>query len=372
MHGFRIALAASALTMTGHAASAESLRYESGVAESHILNAGPKYFAQHIGEIADGKFPVQNFYGSLQTLGESGLGIRDGVLHIGAVAPMFHGDALPVNAFVTRLPVAATKSVALSAASTEFVLLHCEPCRNEYTQNNQTPLVMFSNPAHMIITAKGKEPVDSVEDLAGRRMRSAGDYFRDWIESFGAVPVAVLGSETFEAFSSGIIDGTIGGMPDVSGFQLVDVISSVTTLAAGSWHSASLFSVRRDFWQSLPEDDRVALVDLAIDSSIRTSIATDNEHNRVLAMLDESPNATVIEPSEALLAAQEEFAKSQVERAASANVVENGVELGQLLYDLTIKWGQLVDTIDATDPAQIRALLDAEIYSKVDKAALGM
>lgn len=350
------------------------LRYDNGLPESHVLNVGPKHFMEGLSEATGGEMSMQHFYSSLQTLGESAIGLRDGVLDVGAAAPQYLPGEFPVNSFVSQLPGRAKSSVAMTGADTEFVLLNCEPCLKEFLDHNQVPVTMFSNPTYQLILGQNAKQVKDPADVKGLRLRSGGDYFRDWIEYFGGVAVTVPGPDTFDAFNSGILDGTAGAIIDITGFKLEELVSSVTMIDIGPWHSATFFDFRRDFWQGLSEDMRKALIDLTIDSQIAMSIAADKENQSVIDAL--AARQAIIQPSDAFLAAQEEFVAVETEKVGNIARDERGVaegpELAKAYVELTRKWQKLAEEIDQTDPAQVRALYDREIFSKIDLAAYGM
>ena len=353
---------------------AQELRYDNGLPESHVVNVGFRHFMEALAQKSDGRITVQPFYSSLQTLVEASAGLRDGILDMGGAAPQYVPSEFPVNSFVSQLPAVAKTAVALTGADTEFVLVHCEPCRQEFFNYNHVPLSMYSNPPNQLALGSKAKPVTEPSDLAGLRLRSGGDYFRDWIEFFGGTAVSIPGPETFDAFSSGIVDGTVTSITDVAGYKLEELVSSITIVNVSPWHSATFFDMRRDLWQGMAEEDRLMMIDLVIDSTVYTAIAVDAESRRVLD--DMASRVSIHEASAEFNAAHETFIAQQLEKVAAEARDKRGIAdaeaLAQTYFDLTIKWQKLAEGIDTTDAQQVRDLYAAEIYDKIDRAGYGM
>ena len=53
-----------------------------------------------------------------------------------------------------------------------------------------------------------KSPIDALDDLVGMKIRSAGPYFTDVLDTLGAAPVQLPLSEVYAALQVGIIDGS--------------------------------------------------------------------------------------------------------------------------------------------------------------------
>ena len=137
-----------------------------------------------------------------------------------------------------------------------------------------------------------------------------------------------------------------------------------------------MFGVRSDFWKQLPLETRKRLIELAIDGQAETSVAIDKEVLNVLDVVIPENDIEVISPSQEFIDAQAEFVTKQLaaasRRATEQNQIAGAEEMAQKFMEVTAKWNDLVNGIDATDPSQVSKLYHEQIYSKLSMDDLGM
>ncbi|WP_436643088.1 TRAP transporter substrate-binding protein DctP [Microbaculum sp. FT89] len=97
-----------------------------------------------------------------------------------------------------------------------------------------------------------REPIESLEDLKGKKIRAVGVY-GELMQKLGASPVVVPGAELYTALQLGTIDGMVYGPAaiheqDLQGFVKSMILSPNLNTGVGHW------VVNRDTWESLPED----------------------------------------------------------------------------------------------------------------------
>lgn len=103
-----------------------------------------------------------------------------------------------------------------------------------------------------------KFPLNSLADIAGKKIRATGVY-ADYVKALGGSPTVVAATEMYMALKTGMIDGMIFGMSTLESYKLAEVIAEyVETPPIGLMVSAGhYFNV--DAWKSLPEDIRTLL-----------------------------------------------------------------------------------------------------------------
>lgn len=368
----RITILVAMTTTLMTSAQAQTFRYDSGITGNHVLNIAPNKFGELIDEATGGEMSLQNFTGSLQTITEAPFGLRDGILDFAINVPHYAPGEFPVNSFIAQLPAYSTSSVATTAADTEFVMVHCQECREEYASQNQVPLVMASHPVyHPILSSRD---VVTPEDIAGLRLRSGGDYYRDWIEHFGGVAVSMPGTELFDAMNSGILDGSVASLLDVPAYQLNELLRSISLVEVAPFHTFTVLAARQDLWQGLPEETRTLFLEKALEAQVEQAIATDTTYREVVESFVARDAA--IEPSQALIDANREFAEGQLERVVEIALqdrgIENAEELARTYVELTTEWEERLEGVDIADPEVVLGLYRDEILSQIDSATYGM
>ncbi|KZY45399.1 hypothetical protein A3731_10125 [Roseovarius sp. HI0049] len=377
-HGIALAgLVIAGLVLGSEMAEASELelRYDNGISASHVVNSGINQFIDELEEKSDGEISATHYYGALQSVVEASAGLREGILDMGSIFPQYLPAEFPINNFITEVPGVAKTSAIMTGANTEFVLLHCESCLAEFVEQNQLPLIMFANPTYQLILG-GDDEVHVSGDVAGMKLRSGGNYFRAWIEHFGGIAVSIPGAEIFEGLNSGIIDGTVGVLPDVTGFGIEELVKSVTMVDVGTFHNGVFFGIRHDLWKSMSEERRALVLDLAVKGQALSSVNTDKEVKRVIEEVLPRSNVTINEPDQDFLDAQDEFVEAQITNASTTARDTRGIEgaesLAREFVDITRKWTALVEEIDANDADQVAQLYLDEIYSKIDISDFGM
>lgn len=373
---FLLALAVGGSIAAGGARADElQLRYDNGIGSSHMINTGVNQFLEALSAEPSVNISATHYYGALQSMAEASGGLRDSVLDMGSIFPQYLPAEFPINNFITEIPAIVKTSVAITGANTEFLLLHCNVCLEEFTNQNQLPLIMHGNPTYRVVMG-GNTRIVEPGDLVGKRLRAGGNYFRSWVEYFGGVAVNLPGSEVYEAINSGIVDGTVGVLSDVSGFGIEELVGSVTLVDVGAFHNGVFFGIRRNLWQELPVETRKLILELAIDGQAATSVSVDKEVQRIIDEVLPANDVELIEPSEAFNDAQATFVEHQIEAASNLARDERGIsdakELALRFLEITAKWTDLVNEIDVTDAAEVANLYREHIYSQIDTATFGM
>ena len=354
-------------------AAAYQIRHESGLGPRHEANAGYRHVEEQLPKRTDGKLTFRQYNGSLLGLNEVSPGIRDGITDMGLVVSPYWPAEYNHHNFLAEISGISDSGVAMTGANTEFVLLHCEPCRKEFQAQNQIALGMWSNPPYVPIARTDR--LDTPESLRGKRYRAGSVYFRNWAEHFGGVAVSVPGTEIYEGFSGGMLDATLSTPTEIPNFGLTDVAKTVTRLPIGTFHSMALYNVNIDFWRDLPPEHRQVLLDLSAEGTAVTVAVLDKQYAEIFEKIP-GWGMDLVEPTDALLKAQEAFLETHLERLGSVAKerygIANGPEMVKQFRELADKWNGLVAGIDRFDWEQVAALYKKEIYSKIDVASFGL
>lgn len=112
------------------------------------------------------------------------------------------------------------------------------------------PLVRTTYPSQDLYL---KNPVSSVEELAGLKLWPGQDILREIFPKFGATPVFVPLSELSVALATGSLDGQVGGIGTSSALNLEQVVPYLY-----EWNyiigSTGYLFINGDTWRSLPAD----------------------------------------------------------------------------------------------------------------------
>jgi len=140
--------------------------------------------------------------------------------------------------------------------------------------------------------------IQSLDDVKGLKIRTAGPEEAELLTILGAAPVAMAISQVAESLNRGVIDGTLNGWNANQTFRITPLIKSHFEAPFGV--RTFFFSIRKDAYDALPEPARKAIdKHSGIETSKAFSAAFDRENGstREAALNDKERN--VISPPNA-------------------------------------------------------------------------
>lgn len=373
MIGKFIGLTASVVALTvASAAQAKELRFAIGVPEKFTIVEAMKHFSDTIPDRTDGAITAKLFTGSsLMSFSETLTGIRDGIADMGYVVSAYHRAELPQSNLIGDLGMTGTNPIVMAGAASEYCFTDPE-CSAEYQKMGQVFLGFASTPPYRLIS---KDPLKTLEDLKGKRIRSFSAYGR-WAQDLGGTQVSLPAGEIYEAFTQGTIDVNMHPYEALVTLNLADVAKNVTDIELGTFYINALFNTNIDLWRSLPEDQRIAIMETAAEGIGRAATATFVEDQKFHNGGAEELGVTVVKPSQDVIDATKAFLAKDVPGIAKLNEEKFGVTEASKKVDrfreLITKWEGLVGGVDPTDPNAVAALFAANLFGDIDKANYGM
>ncbi len=236
---------------------------------------------------------------------------EQGVIDISLVAAGYVSDRMPLSA-VSELP--GTYATACEGTRAYWEMAKGgQLAELEFEANGVKPLLAFLLPPYQILT---REPLETIADLEGQKLRSGGTAQDITIGKLGAVPVRMGGVEVYEGLSRGTLDGAVFPLQSAIDFRLPEILKA-STRNANFGGFASTYSMSLDAWEALP-DDLKELFREAGDAAVEhacSSLDGDNSGPAIERL--EGMDVTVSEMSPELAAAvQERLATVHQEWAA--------------------------------------------------------
>ena len=182
--------------------------------------------------------------------------IRDGDAEMVDVIGYVYGGVEP-SIVVTDLPLLAPESTKLIDT---FNKIRDEVYVPVFARWGADPVLPFW---FRSMQWMGKEPIDSIDGLKGKNIRSWSPHLSKWIEILGGTPVTVAYSEAVTALATGLIEGMVSGPTssyDAGFFDFLKVIQmweygySQTFAAVNTKALAELDGATRDAFLSVIED----------------------------------------------------------------------------------------------------------------------
>lgn len=340
--------------------------------KSPIVLGGYKPFVESIEADKATDLKVKMFTGGALLDAKATLpGLRSGIADVGTLALTYFPAELPASQLVADLAMMGNDSVVAAAAVTEYMLMHCAPCLNDWNKMGLVLTSAYSTTPYLIIS---RTKVETGDDLKGKKIRSPGGVWDRWVESVGAVPVNVSSSEMYEAFNRGVVDMVIHTPAALKSVNLGDFAKYVVKIPLGTYHALSAGTYNSKTWKGLTEAQRKAI----FDRSPILVVGISDQYRRQDIEAEEiyaKKGVTIAAPSEVLKKQVAEFRKADMASIISDAKGKYGItnpeaEI-QTLEKLFAKWEQLIAPV-AGDRTKMQDIVRQEIYDKLDPKTFGM
>lgn len=129
-----------------------------------------------------------------------------------------------------------------------------------------------------------KEPVNSIEDLAGMKLRVSNDpVMNGLVEGLGASPTVVAFGELYSALSSGVVDGAEQPIANYKSNSFPEVANNM--ILDGHTLGAVEIVVRQDKWDGLTKEQQDILMEAAKYAQANNKANSQAKEDEVLAEL---------------------------------------------------------------------------------------
>lgn len=357
------------LTIAGMAFStagmAKTYRATNWLQPIHTLNSEPyQKLSKGLKEATDGEISFTVYSGGTLVPAKATIqALRDGTAQLGIVYPGYTPAELPLNNVLVDLGFLVKDPMAAAFAYTEINLTN-----KDLIQEWQKQGVIFaggySTPMYNFMCANS---IRSVGDAKGKKIRTAGGTQTDWVASIGGVPVSVPIGDVYTGLARGSVDCTMAEIPNLINSKFIEVAKSITRLDMGAVPGAT-YVLNPDFWEGLSAENKKTMISYMAKGQADQQIGYAARSKEALQMAEKE--IEVIQPDQELVDALHAFQSSYIKDLPAQAMKERGIADPSALIaqymELETKWHDLLETIDREDASAVAALLEKEIYSKVD------
>jgi TRAP-type C4-dicarboxylate transport system substrate-binding protein len=155
---------------------------------------------------------------------------------------------------VFELPFMMTSSIATSMAFQELV-------EKDLQANEYKDVKVLGAWVHGPGVIHTKDPVNTLEDIEGLKMRGPTRVINQMLEELGATPVGMPLPAIPEALSKGVVEGTVIPWEVTPAVKLSELVTNHTEFSGDeALYTATIVLVmNKDKYDSLPEDVRAAI-----------------------------------------------------------------------------------------------------------------
>lgn len=328
-------------------------------------------FQEQLSKESEGRLTGTIYGMDVAGLREMNSALKSGLIEVGAVLQTYFPSDFPEGALTADLALQGRNPHAMAAAVTEYIVT-CEPCQQEMKDFGGVFLGSGSSDVYVLISST---PLRSLEDLAGKRLRVSTATFGRLAEALDAVPVSISANDTFEAMSQGTLDGSMSSIADLVTQRLIDVAKYVTEVQLGTYHTTSTFTVNARVWSGLSIEERKSVMRAAVHGNVSFTQRWGYELASLTRGRAGEAGIEFVQPADDLVAFVNAFAVTDVSASAQAAEAQYGVQDAAAkltrLQELVGRWEALLADV-GDDTKAIEALIEAEIWDKVDFSTYGL
>lgn len=198
-------------------------------------------------EATNGKIVVRSFWGSTLSNTQRGAfeAIGGGIADFGNCYTMLNPGGFTLHHGLA-MPFLFDTSVQSSTVAQELYVKYLKP---EYEAKNVYLVRVATTRPNKILT---KYPVNTLEDIKGKKIWAAGALQAQFAEALGAIPTNVQVSELYSAFQSGVLDAAL--MHDAGSrlFRLMELARNRNDV--NLWVNATEYCMNKVSYEKLPSD----------------------------------------------------------------------------------------------------------------------
>jgi len=253
--------------------------------------AWDSYFAKEVERRTDGRVKIvihwSESLGKIPDLPEL---CSRGAVDIISTTPSYSPTWFRLTSVLNQVPFIQNTLEEVQAISKKLYFEGPLP-EIDYKRNNMKLLFVGCFREYHIFA---KEPIETLEDMKGKKIRTWGPYLPRAIMVAGAVPVDVSPSEMFESLQRGRVDGIPWGLHSAYGAGLHEIAPYISKTGIGLYPGI-IRLINLDVWNSLPADVQKIMIEVGQELMGQTGRDIANSHYDKAYKLLTKSGATFVE-----------------------------------------------------------------------------
>jgi TRAP-type transport system periplasmic protein len=283
-----------------------NLRAAQGVGSTGFASETLQWWADEIERRTDGRVKIEIFWGgSLIAWTDIPAAVAGGAVDIGHVPSTY--DPARTRLWMTLDMPFNVRDHWCAVYAGRQVTTENEHLAAELEKNNMVPLVGYNSGFQQYIAA---DPIPTLKDLEGRRLRSYGGARVRLHEALGITPVFMAFGEIYAAIERGVLDGSsdiaiyLGNV-----FKLHEVANHFLVTGSGAAVAAPFAVMNKEVWDGLPENLQTLILEVSDEHDQRFARALIAAEEELLKQYEDDPNIHVYYLSDEDQAAMEAAAR---------------------------------------------------------------
>lgn len=234
-------------------AGATTIRYSEYGPDRGVRAEAIKWFAEEVEKRSDGEITIDLHWGGALVGGREVMrAVESGFIDAGTFVPSWEPELLHLYE-VGDLPIGSPDAWVAMRAIFD-VASENQSLVDEFAQHDAVYLLQFNTGPVQLIC---REPIETVDDFAGRRIRAVGPYIEAF-QALGAEIVSFPQIEVYQALDSGLVDCNQVYWSNVTAYRLHEVADYLVQLDYGQMLGL-VGVINKQVWDSLSEEHQALL-----------------------------------------------------------------------------------------------------------------
>ena len=262
---FTTCAAALLIFAVSNPVSAQMLKMSSQWTENTPGGQVDIWWADQIRERTNGEVDIKIFWEGQLGKGKENLGlIQQGAIELAAMSPGYFPAELPFHAAPNSIPMAMSE-VPQATELMERLLQEVPEFDKEAKRNGMKALFFHHLNPYLLVC---KDPVTSVADMEGRKVRTWGKDMPRMVEAAGGVAVTLGLAELYEGLQKGTVDCIPFSVDLMVSYKIYEVAKHVhyITLWEGPTNAVWISS---DIWNGFTDEQRAIVTEVSFAAARR-------------------------------------------------------------------------------------------------------
>jgi TRAP-type C4-dicarboxylate transport system substrate-binding protein len=341
--------------------------------ETPLAKYGYISWKENVEKLSNGEISVQVFPGGvLLPPRAGGTGVRDGIADVGMYLTAYTPSEAPLTNALQELGPEFQDPLVPMVAITDLSMTS-DALKNEYKKQGIVFTGGLHTPPYNLFCNK---PIQTLDDLKGKKIRTPGGAFAAWAQSVGATPVNVPSPEMYSGLDKGALDCAANAGDELKSRSLWDVAKhTMKNVPGGVYFTGPMWAFNERVWRKMTPEQRqiifqanaIGMAQLYVGYQAAANAAFEEAIGKGVTF--HQPDATILQDLEKFQATTPSRFK---EVATKTYRVENPDSLLAEFKDRVKKWDALFANVDKKDSAAIAKIIQAELYNKVDPKTYGV
>ncbi len=223
------------------------------------------WWADQIRDQTNGEIDIKIFWEGALGKAKENLGlIQQRAIELAAMSPGYFPAELPFHAAPNSIPMAMSE-VPQATELMERLLQEVPEFDLEAQRNGMKALFFHHlNPYKLVC----KEPVTSVADMEGKKVRTWGKDMPRMVEAAGGVPVTLGLSELYEGLERGTVDCIPFSVDLMISYKIYEVAKHVHDITLWEGPTNAVW-IARGIWDGFTDEQRKIVQDLSFEAARR-------------------------------------------------------------------------------------------------------